>query len=381
VVTKDQDGLVPTVDPTSRLSEPTPPAAPNRRIYLMVAALLVVVAVVAVIVAAHTSPSSLQPKVNTSNLPVGPTAPSVNAAGWINSPPLTPAGLTGKVVLYDFWTYSCVNCVRTIPYVRSWFDRYQADGLVIIGIHSPEFDFEMNHANVTRAVKDLGVTWPVAFDDKMVIWNAFNNNSWPADYIADRTGKLRYAHIGEGDYGQTEDVIRTLLGLPATASRAPAPSSPGNASAPATADITPETYLGVGRGNAAQLGPATYPDPTAVSVDTAKLSGAWTGAPEYVQAGAAGSAVVLHYQAREVNLVLAPPPGTAVTVTLELDGKPLPAADRTSQTMVDAAGQTTIQVTNADMYRLVLGPAVEGHVLRLTAGGPGLLAYAFTFGT
>jgi thiol-disulfide isomerase/thioredoxin len=364
--------------PASRLAT-APPA--NRRVYLIVAALLVVVAVVAVYIAANTNPAKLQSKVNTNNLPVGPTAPTVNAVGWINSAPLTAARLTGKVVLYDFWTYSCVNCVRTIPYVRSWYDRYQADGLVIIGIHSPEFDFEMNHANVTRAVKDLAVTWPVALDDKMVIWNAFNNNSWPADYIADRTGKLRYAHIGEGDYGQTEDVIRALIGVAPAAPRAQAPSAPGNGSAPSTADLTPETYLGVGRGNAAQLGPVTYPDPTAVPVDTAKLSGAWTGTSEYVQAGTATSAVVLHYQAREVNLVLAPPPGATVTVTVELDGGPLPPAYRTSQTMVDTAGHTTVQVTNADMYRLVLGPAVEGHVLRLTAGAPGLLAYDFTFGS
>jgi thiol-disulfide isomerase/thioredoxin len=339
-----------------------------------------VVAVAAVVFAANTSPSRIQPKVDAQNLPVGPIAPTVNAVGWTNSAPLTPAGLLGKVVLYDFWTYSCVNCVRTFPFVHSWYDRYRSDVLVVIGIHSPEFDFEKNHANVNRAVKELDVTWPVAFDDKMVVWDSFQNNSWPADYIADRTGHLRYAHVGEGDYTQTEDVIRTLLGVPPSSSRAVAPGSSGAGSPPTNADLTPETYLGVLRGNAAKQGPATYPDPATVPVDTARLAGQWTGTADSVQADAAGSAIVLHFQAREVNLVLAPPPSGAVDVVVELDGMPLPPAYRTSQTVVDAAGRTTVSVTNADMYRLVLGPAVEGHVLRVVATAPGLSAYDFTFG-
>jgi len=357
-----------------------PPRPVNRRTYLLAAIGLVVVAVVAVLLAANTNPSHIQPRVDTQNLPVGPIAPTVNAVGWTNSAPLTPAGLRGKVVLYDFWTYSCVNCVRTFPFVRSWYERYRGDGLVIIGIHSPEFDFEKNHDNVTRAVKELDVTWPVAFDDKMVVWDSFQNNSWPADYIADRAGHLRYAHIGEGDYGQTEDVIRTLLEVSPNSPRAAARPT-GTGSPPATADLTPETYLGVLRGNAAKQGPATYPEPGTVPVDTARLSGQWTGTADSVQADSAGSAIVLHFQAREVNLVLAPPPSGAVDVVVELDGMPLPPAYRTSQTVVDAAGRTTVSVTNADMYRLVLGPAVEGHVLRVVASAPGLLAYDFTFGT
>ncbi|MDQ1365719.1 MAG: hypothetical protein QOJ52_927 [Acidimicrobiaceae bacterium] len=360
------------------------PPGDRRRLYAAVALVLVVLAGGAVVFAAHTSPSNLQPKVDTNRLAVGPVAPAVNAAGWLNSPPLTPASLAGKVVLYDFWTYSCVNCVRTIPYVRAWYERYRNEGLVVIGIHSPEFDFEKNHANVTRAVKDLGVTWPVAFDDKMVVWDAFQNNSWPADYIADGTGHVRYNHIGEGDYRQTEDVIRTLLRVDAGAPRATDPSVAGAtapSATPSPGDITPETYLGVLRGNSARQGPATYPDPAAVPVDTARLSGPWTGTGDYVQADAATSAIVLHYQAREVNLVLAPPASGPVEVTLELDGKPLPPAYRTSQTVVDGTGRTSVLVADADMFRLVLGPAVEGHVLRVTAAAPGLLAYAFTFGT
>jgi thiol-disulfide isomerase/thioredoxin len=353
---------VPPSDPTAR-STTEAPSPVNRRVYLVVAVALVLASVGAVLLAAHTSPGKIQPAVDTEHLPVGPVAPAVNAVGWTNSAPLTPASLQGKVVLYDFWTYSCVNCVRTFPSVRAWYDRYQSDGLVIIGIHSPEFDFEKNHDNVTRAVKNLGVTWPVAFDDKMVIWDAFNNNSWPADYLADRSGHIRYSHVGEGDYAQTEDVIRTLLGV--------APTSPRAGEA---ASATPAT------GDHARQGASTYPDPANVPLDTAQLSGPWTGSAEYVQADSAASAIVLHYQAREVNLVLAPPTTAAVAVVVELDGHPLPPAYRTAQTVVDAAGRTTVAVADADMYRLVLGPAVEGHVLRISAGTPGLQAYSFTFG-
>ena len=374
-VDRGRDGAGPGDQPPARRS------SPSRRVYLVVAAGLVVVAIGAVLFAAHTPPSAIQPKVDPNHLAVGPVAPAVNAVGWLNSPPLPPPSLAGKVVVYDFWTYSCINCIRTIPYVRSWYDRYKDQGLVIIGIHSPEFDFEQNHANVTRAVQDLGVTWPVALDDKMVVWDAFQNNSWPADYIADTRGHIRYAHVGEGDYGQTEDVIRSLLGVPSTAPRAGAPSTPTTKPPATQPDITPETYLGVLRGNSAQQGPATYPEPADLAVDTTKLSGPWTGTSEYIQADSAASAIVIHYQAREVNLVLAPPATGPVQISLELDGKPLPMAYRTAQTVVDASGRTTVTVANADMYRLVFGPAVESHVLRITAGSPGLLAYSFTFGS
>ena len=356
------------------------PKPGNRRGYLLIAAALVVVAIAAVIFAAHTKPSSLQPAVDTNHLPVGAIAPAVNPVGWTNSPPLTPADLRGKVVLYDFWTYSCINCVRTIPYVRAWYARYQADGLVVVGIHSPEFDFEKNHTNVVRAVKNLGVTWPIAFDDNMAVWNAFQNNSWPADYIADRSGHLRYAHIGEGDYGQTEDVIRTLIGVASTAPRAAAPGSTATAAQPTSGDMTPETYLGVLRGAAAKQGPATYPEPATVPTDTARLAGAWNGTADYIEAGSATSAIVLHYQARQVNLVMAPPAAGPVTVVIELDGMPVPPAYRTAQTVVDARGQTTVTVTNADLSSLVDGTRVEGHTVRVIAGAPGLLAYDFTFG-
>ena len=160
--------------------------------------------------------------------PTSGPAPALEAKGWINSPPLTPSALTGKVVLYDIWTYSCINCVRTFPYVRAWYDRYRADGLVVVGVHSPEFDFEKVHGNVEDAVKRLNVTWPVALDDDLTIWNAFDNQYWPADYVADRTGELRYSHFGEGDYTNTENVLRTLLGVAPSSPRATAGDEAGD---------------------------------------------------------------------------------------------------------------------------------------------------------
>jgi thiol-disulfide isomerase/thioredoxin len=351
---------------------------PRQRRYLFGAIGLVVIAVAAVVYAATTNPSSLRPKVDPNHLAVGPLVPPIAGTGWANSAPLSSAQLDGKVVLYDFWTYSCINCVDTIPYLRSWYERYRSDGFVVVGIHTPEFDFEMNHANVLQAIRSLGVTWPVAFDDHMKVWNAFGNDSWPADYVADRSGHLRYLAVGEGGYGQTENVIRALLGVASNSPRAASPSGafdPGQA----TADITPETYLGVAHSKVARAGTVTYPPPTTVPVDTAELSGTWTGTADYVEAGSATSAISLHYQAQQVNLVLAPPASGPVSVTVELDGAPLPPAYRTSQTVVGSDGQTSVQVTGAGMYRLIAGNTAEGHTLQVTAGAPGLRAYDFTF--
>jgi thiol-disulfide isomerase/thioredoxin len=362
-------------------NQPASPPARHQRRYLLMAAALVAVAVAGVLAAVHTNPTKLSAGgTNLSDLPVGPQAPAVNGKGWLNTAPLTKADLAGKVVVYDFWTYSCVNCVRTIPYVRSWYDRYRQDGLVVIGVHSPEFDFEKNHANVARAVRDLGVTWPVAFDDNMDTWNAFNNQYWPAKFITDRQGRIRYFHPGEGSYSETEDVIRSLLGLPASAPRAAAPR--GGSTLQQDQPVTPETYLGLERGTAgARLGPATYPDTGTPPPDTARLGGSWSAAGQYVAATRAGAAIVLHYRAREVNLVLSPASSGPVDVIVLLDGKPLPPAFRTTQTMVDGQGRTFVRVGAADLYRLALGPAVEDHVLRLEAEGPGVEAFAFTFGT
>jgi thiol-disulfide isomerase/thioredoxin len=357
---------------------------PSRRKYLILFAVLAVLAVGAVFVAATSDPNQVAAPLDVAHLPVGPSAPTVgDAKAWINTAPLTPADLHGKVVLYDFWTYSCVNCVRSVPHLRALYDRYAKDGLVVIGVHSPEFDFEKNHANVAAAVKRLDVDYPVALDDDMAIWSAFQNQYWPADYVADRSGHFRAATVGEGSDREIENVVRALLDVPASAPRAGAVNE-GNAGRPPTAaeDVTPETYLGLERGVAgARAGTVEYPPATTAELGQPELVGSWFGDTEDVASGGPGAAILIRYHAREANLVLstAAPGGAPVDIRVTLDGKPLPAAYRTVDTKVDEQGNTFVRVEASDLYRLVLGPAIETHLLRLTAESAGAQAFAFTF--
>ena len=356
----------------------------TRRTYGVLAAALVVFAVAAVVVASNSNPSSVAGSgVDVHHLPQGPPPPALDAAhGWLNTPPLTTSDLQGKVVLYDFWTYSCVNCDRNIPHLAALYDRYAADGLVVIGIHSPEFDFEKDPSNVAAAVQRLRVNYPVALDPNMDIWNAFGAQYWPEEWVADRTGHLRYMDIGEGGYAQTEDVLRTLLGVSPTSPRAHAVGAGSLGSPPsATQTITQETYLGLEKGVAnAQPGTVTYPNVGSLPDGTARLVGPWIADTQQVQAAAPGAAIVLGYRARSANLVLATATGAPVRVEVQLDGQPLPPADRTAETQVDATGHTFVTVTAPDLYKLVLSPGIEGHTVRLTAESPGLQGFAFTFG-
>jgi thiol-disulfide isomerase/thioredoxin len=311
-----------------------------------VAAAVVAVAVGAVIFAANSSVKA--PPVDVKHLSKYGAAPALHAEGWINSPPLTPAKLSGKVVLYDFWTYSCINCQRTIPYLRSWFDRYRADGLVIVGVHTPEFDFEKVHKNVEAAAKRLDVTWPIALDDNERIWNAFENYSWPADYFADRTGQIRYKHIGEGDYSEAENVIRKLLGVPASAPRASAVTHGDRASGP---DINPETYLGTLRNSEQQwrtIHAGTY-DYSASGTGSltfpgVALIGRWTGTSEYIRSESTAASILLRLHAREVNLVMATTTGKPIDAVVELDGHPIPVADRGASVHEDGNGRTVVTI-------------------------------------
>jgi thiol-disulfide isomerase/thioredoxin len=356
--------------------------SPRRR-YLILFGVLALVAIGAVVVAANSDPAQVATPLDVHHLPVGPPAPALTtASGWINTSPLTPAALHGKVVLYDFWTYSCVNCVRAIPHVRSWYDRYARDGLVVVGVHSPEFDFEKDSDNVRAAVKRLGVDYPVALDADMTIWTAFNNQYWPADYIVDRTGHLRAASVGEGNYTETENVIRALLGVAPSAPRAGAVNE-GTAGRPPTSaeQVTPETYLGLQRGTAgARAGAVNYP-PGGSDLGQPRLVGPWFGDTEDVASTAPGAAIVIRYRAREANLVLSSGAagGAPVDVRVTLDGKPLPDAFRTVDTEVDAEGNTFVHVQAPGLYRIALGHAIEDHLLRLTAESAGVQAYAFTF--
>lgn len=357
----------------------------SRLRYGLPAAALVLISVGAVLVAARTDPDRLAGRpTDPHNLPVGKAAgPLDGASGWINTPPLAPGDLAGKVVVYDFWTYSCVNCVRTLPYLRAWHERYAPDGLVIVGVHSPEFDFEHVRANVEAAVRRLGVTWPVAIDNEKTIWDTFHTAYWPEKYVADRDGKIRYHHIGEGGYRETEDILRSLLGVDPASPRAGSSTSGDDSDPPAPAGdrITPETYLGTARGTAgARRGLITYPEPGSLAPGEARLAGPWGAEEEKVTAAAAGASIVLAYRAGEVNLVMTPPFGGAADMGVEVDGRPLPPELRTEDTVVDGAGATSVHVDHAGLYRLVLGPEVADHTLRLTARQPEVAAFAFTFG-
>ncbi len=346
------------------------------------AAVVIAVAVGAVIFAANSSVPV--PPVDVKHLSVIGPAPALDAKGWINSPPLTAKDLSGKVVLYDFWTYSCINCQRTIPYLRSWYERYRSDGLVIVGVHTPEFDFEKVHKNVEAAAKRLDVTWPIALDDNETIWNAFANNSWPADYFADRKGDIRYEHIGEGEYRKAENVIRELLGVPATASRAVRVT---NGEVASGSGINPETYLGTLRSiqqpwTSIRGGTRDYPasGSGSLAAPRAALLGRWTATSEYIKSERTAASILLGVHAQSVNLVMAAANGKLIDVLVELDGRPIPAADRGASVHEDRNGRTIVTVHASDMYRIVRSAAVGDHVLTVAAPGPGLEAYAFTFG-
>ncbi len=354
---------------------------PPRRFYLWAAIALVVLSVAAIWIAARADPSDTVSAVDVEKLPIGPPAPEMTARGWLNSAPLTNADLAGKVVVYDFWTYSCVNCVRTLPYLRAWHDRYAREGLVLIGVHSPEFEFEKDHGNVEAAVARLKVTWPVALDDDMAIWRAFENRYWPAKWVTDRTGRIRYFHAGEGNYTETENVIRSLLGVDGPAARAEDPKADRQAPEEVLRAITQETYLGTERGSVAEEGQHAYPGEEPPLHQPA-LAGTWQAESQRVRSVSPGAALSMRYLAREVNLVMASgaPGGAPVDVTVELDGRPVPEDFRTVDTRVDADGTTYVRVEASDLYRLVLGPRAGDHTVRLTPRAPGLEAYAYTFG-
>ncbi|HVV38126.1 MAG TPA: redoxin family protein [Acidimicrobiales bacterium] len=333
----------------------------NRR-YLFAAIGLALVALVAVLVAKGTDPnrvSGVSTIHSAKDLPViehGPL-PSLDAGnGFIGAAP----NLKGKVVLYDFWTYSCVNCVRTLPYIESWYSRYAPDGLVVVGVHSPEFDFEKIHHNVAAAVKKLHVNYPVVFDDDMAIWNAFHNQYWPAKYLADRDGDLRYVHFGEGGYLEAEDAIRALLGV---AKDAPRAADPNQRQESLTAANTPETYLGSERGGD----------------DIVKLTGRWSTTDQYIESKDAHEYLKLSYHAGEVNLVLDRSRENPTYAVVELDGKPV-AAENRGASIVERDGQTVVDIDAADLYHLIAHGPKGNHILTFHPGGAGVQAFAFTFG-
>jgi cytochrome c biogenesis protein CcdA/thiol-disulfide isomerase/thioredoxin len=278
---------------------------------------------------------------------------------WLNSRPLTMAELRGKVVLIDFWTYSCINCLRTLPHVEAWDRLYRKDGLVIVGVHTPEFAFEHVPSNVQASVKRLGVRYPVALDNDYGTWNAYGNQYWPAKYLIDRNGDVRYAHFGEGDYDLTEENIRTLLG-----ERPASPVSDRLHDLTPSGPITPESYLGyerIDRFTGSKIYPdkeATYAFPAGLGRDDFALSGRWTVRAQRIVAGK-DARLKLRYYARKVFLVL----GGTGTVQVLADGHP----------------HGVVHITSDRLYTLVDRDEIDDAVLELRFS-PGVSAYAFTFG-
>lgn len=323
-------------------------------------------------------------------LPVEGTLPSLaGATGWLNSPPLDAQALRGKVVLVDFWTYSCINCLRAMPYVSEWAERYRDHGLVVIGVHAPEFAFERSLANVQRAVKDLKVTYPVAIDNDYAIWRGFNNKYWPAHYFIDAQGRIRAHHFGEGNYAQSEQIIRQLL-------REAGNALPGDDAPVAMtlegvarqADMvnlkSPETYLGHARaenfaspGGQRQEQPADYTVPATLQHNQWALAGHWTVGNEAARLETGGGRIAFRFHARDLHLVLAPgEDGKPVRFRVRIDGQ-APGAAAGGDVSADGDGH----VDENRLYQLIRqSGAVQERTFEIEFLDPGVRAYAFTFG-
>jgi thiol-disulfide isomerase/thioredoxin len=325
----------------------------------------------------------------TAALPVEGHLPGFDGAtGWLNSPPLTAAGLRGRVVLVDFWTYTCINWLRTLPYVRAWAHKYKAHGLLVVGVHTPEFDFEHDLDNVRQQVKDLRVDFPVVVDNDYAIWTAFDNHYWPALYFVDAQGQIRHHRFGEGDYDRSEQTIQRLLtdaGSGGVAQDLVAVEA-GGVEAEADWDSlwSPENYLGFERSenfasaNGAVLDtPHRYTAPTQLRLNHWALSGGWTVKRQAIVLNEPDGQIAYRFQARDLHLVMAPPaPGTSVRFQVLLDGQPPAAAHGTD---VDDQGNGTL--TDPRLYQLIRQPGpITERTFEVTFLDPGVQAYAFTFG-
>jgi cytochrome c biogenesis protein CcdA/thiol-disulfide isomerase/thioredoxin len=322
-------------------------------------------------------------------LPVEGDMPSLSGAtAWLNSRPLSPEALRGKVVLVDFWTYSCINCLRALPFVKMWYEKYKDHGLVVIGVHAPEFAFEKNLANVRRAVSDLGITYPVALDDNYAIWQGFNNQYWPAHYFIDADGHIRSHHFGEGNYEESEQTIRRLLGeagfkdLPPAGAESPAALGV-QAAADEAHDQSPETYIGYARaqnfvspGGPLQDRLQAYVIPSSLSLNQWALGGTWLVDKEKATSKGSGK-IAYRFYARDLHLVLGPgPDGKPIRFRVQLDGA-APGANHGTDT--DANGDGVVKEQR--LYQLIRqADGVKEHVFSIEFFEGDVQAYAFTFG-
>ncbi len=283
---------------------------------------------------------------------------------WLNSNPLTMHGLRGKVVLIDFWTYSCINCIRTLPYITAWDEKYRDKGLVIIGVSAPEFEFEKNRENVASATSRYGIKYPVALDNKLDTWSAYKNRYWPAHYLIDKQGQVVYTHFGEGNYAQTENNIRYLLGLDKEETIIPEKAASNSAQ-------TPETYLGYNRADRFSSQQEMESDkiqdysyPGILDANEWTLLGKWKIERQRIVSAAQGSAIRFNFMAKKVFLVLGSPKGKPINVFISLNGK----------------DNGKLIVDQQKLYEIIEQDRAQSGLLEITAGAPGLEAYAFTFG-
>jgi cytochrome c biogenesis protein CcdA/thiol-disulfide isomerase/thioredoxin len=312
------------------------------------------------------------------------------ATSWLNSPPLTRESLRGKVVLIDFWTYSCINCLRSLPYISGWYQKYKDHGLVVIGVHAPEFAFEKDVNNVRQAVHDLGVTYPVALDSNYAIWRAFDNQYWPAHYFIDAQGRIRGHHFGEGEYPQSEQTLRALLAEAGFRDLPPAGVSTNQLAGVGVAPddsnmLSPETYVGYARAEHFSSPSGFIPDqaqtyaaPGKLELNQWALTGSWTvGEEKAVLSGAPGS-IVFRFHARDLHLVLGPAPdGKPVRFRVRVDGAE-PGSSHGVDT--DASGNGVAQEQR--LYQLIRQPPgeIHRHTFTIEFLDGGVQAYAFTFG-
>ncbi len=323
-------------------------------------------------------------------LPVEGEIPSLSGAtAWLNSPALTSEGLHGKVVLVDFWTYSCINCLRALPYVKEWYGKYKDHGLVVLGVHAPEFAFEKDLDNVRRAVGDLGIAYPVALDNNYAIWQGFSNQYWPAHYFIDAAGRIRAHHFGEGNYEESERTIRELLtqagytNLPSAGTGRAAPSGI-EAAADETHDQSPETYVGYRRaesfsspGGLVQDRAHSYAVPASLGLNQWALAGTWAVDPEEAVLRTPPGRLVYRFYARDLHLVLGPgSTGKPVRFRVQLDGA-APGPNHGVDT--DASGAGVIKEQR--LYQLIRQSGEVGeHVFSIEFLDNDVQVYSFTFG-
>ena len=317
--------------------------------------IIVWVGVVAVIIAAGWYVDSRQvvmpmPTATTSGQAgssYGPAPEFTGITGWLNSAPLTMAGLRGKVVLVDFWTYSCINCIRTLPYVTKWYDTYHEKGFVVVGVHTPEFAFEQDANNVKDAIARFGIHYPVAQDNDYGTWKAYQNEYWPAEYLIDQSGNIVHEHFGEGEYDVTENAIRTLLGLPAAS---------GSAGPDLNGIQSPEMYFGTDRQQYYVQGQ------TPKDLNTFTLQGQWQFTSQYARLDGATGTIVLKFHSAKVFLVASSAVPALVSV------------------IVDGKAQPSVTVKDPKLYTLFDSDEYTDHTIEITVPQSGFQAFTFTFG-